>query len=172
MGANQTTKTAKRGRGAYRVKNPFSPRDFAEMLGWVVAIVAVASGIGIALKIPIALMLYFTLKVPFGRYASQRTAFGVFAGALMVNGALVPWAAVEEIAVTGPTFAVRLGDTRHLPNLPQGLPLRPGPDGFHIHHTTPEPYDPDKLLAALRRHAPHRVTISGLGSPLHGEAAR
>jgi hypothetical protein len=171
--------TIKKNRGRYRIKKPFSPKHFLLMLGAMAAILAVLVVVAVLLRIRVASLLVFALPIPLATYVTKRTAFGATAQAVVVDGVNVPWEHVREIAVTGPLpngetmFAVRLGDT---PPLPDGLrELTPGPDGFHVRHSTASRYNPAKLRAALQRYAPAQVTLSGpsgFDSLLSGEEAR
>jgi hypothetical protein len=165
MSTFRNMQTIKENRGRYRVKNPFSPKAFLSMLGALAAILAGLLLIAVLLRIRVAGLLVFALPIPLGLYVTKRTAFGVTAQTVVVDGVQMPWEHVREIAVTGPlpngatTFAVRLSDT---PQLPEGLRERtPGPDGYHLRHSTASRYDPAKLRAALRRYAPAQVTLSG-----------
>ena len=169
---------ARRTRGSYRVKNRFSWRHLAELLALIVVIVGGLTIIGLQLETPIAVPLYIMLKFPFGRYSIQRTAIGVTYGALVVDGLVMPWVIVRGIDVVHPptggtTFAVRLYDSRRVPNIPAAVRvLRPGPDGVHLWHTVGSPVDPARLGAALRMFAPQHVTLSGLDRSLLDEDAR
>jgi hypothetical protein len=167
----QTTRGL-RAKGSYRIKNPFSPRYFAELFVFVNLIVGVLTVLGLALHSPIALALYFAVRVPVARYTLQRTAFGVVPVAVIVNGVPVQWHLVREVVVAGPspsghtTFTARLYDIRYVEDLPEHLrSLVPGPDGFELRHTIGTPYDPAKLRAALASFAPQNVTITGLDRP-------
>jgi hypothetical protein len=163
MSTFRNVQTIKKNRGRYRIKKPFSPKDFLSMLGAMAAILAGLLLVAVLLRIRVAGLLVFALPIPLGLYVAKRTAFGVTAQAVVLDGVHVPWEHVQEIAVAGPLpngetmFTVRLSDTRPLP---EGLrELTPGPDGFHLRHSTASRYDPAKLRAALRRYAPAQVTL-------------
>jgi len=96
MSTFRNMQTIKENRGRYRVKNPFSPKAFLSMLGAMAAILAALLLIAVLLRIRVAGLLVFALPIPLGLYVTKRTAFGVTAQTVVVDGVQVPWEHVRR----------------------------------------------------------------------------